>query len=87
MGDKKCKLKCKDGKFIGGMMNRYVITCCSTADLSEEHFKSIEVPFASFTFEMDGKQYVDDLGKSIPFDEVKNFLFKVFLNYWCTINC
>ena len=50
-------------------MNKYIITCCSTADLSEEHFKSIEVPFASFTFEMDGKQYVDDLGKSIPFDE------------------
>lgn len=49
-------------------MSKYILTCCSTADLSEEHFKSIEVPFASFTFEMDGKQYVDDLGKSIPFD-------------------
>lgn len=50
-------------------MSKYMLTCCSTADLSEEHFKRIEVPFASFTFEMDGKQYVDDLGKSIPFEE------------------
>ena len=49
-------------------MSKYILSCCSTADLSEEHFKSIDVPFVSFTFEMDGKQYVDDLGKSIPFD-------------------
>lgn len=50
-------------------MSKYILSCCSTADLSEEHFKRIDVPFTSFTFEMDGKQYVDDLGKSIPFDE------------------
>lgn len=50
-------------------MSKYILSCCSTADLSEEHFKRIDVPFVSFTFEMDGKQYVDDLGKSISFDE------------------
>lgn len=50
-------------------MSKYILSCCSTADLSEEHFKKIEVPFVSFTFEMDGKQYVDDLGKSINFDD------------------
>lgn len=50
-------------------MGKYILSCCSTADLSEEHFKKIDVPFTSFTFEMDGKQYIDDLGKSIPFDE------------------
>lgn len=50
-------------------MEKYILSCCSTADLSEEHFKKIDVPFVSFTFEMDGTQYVDDLGKSIPFDE------------------
>ena len=50
-------------------MSKYILSCCSTADLSERHFREIEVPYVSFTFEMDGKQYVDDLGKSIPFDE------------------
>ena len=50
-------------------MGKYILSCCSTADLSEEHFKKIDVPWVSFTFEMDEKQYVDDLGKSIPFDE------------------
>ena len=50
-------------------MGKYILSCCSTADLTEEHFKSIDVPYVSFTFEMDGKQYVDDLGKSISFDE------------------
>lgn len=50
-------------------MDKYILSCCSTADLTEEHFKNIGVSYVSFTFEMDGKQYIDDLGKSIPFDE------------------
>ena len=50
-------------------MSDYVLSCCSTADLTEEQFKSMDIHYTCFTFELDGKQYVDDLGKSIPFDE------------------
>lgn len=47
----------------------YVLSCCSTADLSKEHFEKINVKYICFHFEMDGVQYSDDLGQTIPFDE------------------
>lgn len=50
-------------------MENYVISCCSTADLSQEHFEAIDVKYICFHFELDGVQYEDNLGKSIPFDE------------------
>ena len=50
-------------------MNPYVISCCSTADLSEEHFRNRNISYVCFHFELDGVEYPDDLGKSSPFDE------------------
>ena len=50
-------------------MNPYVISCCSTADLSEEQFRYRNISYVCFHFELDGVEYPDDLGKSIPFDE------------------
>lgn len=50
-------------------MEKYIISCCSTADLDEEHFKKREISYICFHFEIDGKEYPDDLGKSIPFDK------------------
>ncbi len=50
-------------------MNQYVITCCSTADMTDEYFRERSVPYVCFHFDIDGKQYPDDLGKSMPFDE------------------
>ncbi len=47
----------------------YVLSCCSTADLSEEHFRRRDIHYICFHFEMNGKQYPDDLGKSISFDD------------------
>ncbi|MGN0326198.1 MAG: DegV family protein [Lachnospiraceae bacterium] len=49
-------------------MSDYVLSCCSTADLTREHFEKIDVEYICFHFEMDGKQYFDDLGQSVPFD-------------------
>lgn len=50
-------------------MGDYVISCCSTADLSEEHFKEKGLRYICFHYELNGKEYTDDLGKSIPFPE------------------
>ena len=47
----------------------YVISCCSTADLSAEHFMSRDIRYICFHYELDGVQYPDDLGQSIPFDK------------------
>lgn len=48
-------------------MNQYVISCCSTADLSAEHFKKRNISVIFFHYELDGKQYLDDLGKTMDF--------------------
>ncbi|MBQ8199959.1 MAG: DegV family protein [Lachnospiraceae bacterium] len=50
-------------------MSNYILSCCSTADLSKEHFEKRDIHYICFHFELDGKQYADDLGQSIPFDK------------------
>lgn len=50
-------------------MNDYIISCCSTADLSREHFEKRKIHFICFHFMLDDITYEDDLGKSIPFDQ------------------
>lgn len=47
----------------------FVLSCCSTADLSKEHFLSRGIEYICFHFTLDGVDYMDDLGESIPFDE------------------
>ena len=51
------------------MSDNYVLRCCSTADLSEGHFKERNISYVCFHFSLDGKEYEDDLGKSIAIDE------------------
>lgn len=48
-------------------MSDYILSCCSTADLSQEHLDSRDIRYLCFHFELDGKQYPDDLGRSMPF--------------------
>lgn len=50
-------------------MNSFVLSCCSTADLSRQHFQQRNIEYICFHFTLDGKSYPDDLGQSIPFDE------------------
>ena len=50
-------------------MSDYIISCCSTADLSKEHFERIDVHYVCFHYILDGKDYPDDLGQSVPFDD------------------
>ncbi len=50
-------------------MQSYVLTCCSTADLSKEYFESRNIPYVCFHFTIDGVEYMDDLGQSMPFEE------------------
>lgn len=50
-------------------MNEYILSCCSTADLTKEHFDERGIHYVCFHFAIDGKEYIDDLGATIPFDE------------------
>lgn len=48
-------------------MSDYILSCCSTADLSEELMKARDIHYICFHYEVDGTTYPDDLGQSIPF--------------------
>ncbi len=50
-------------------MADYVISCCSTADLSQEHFVQRDIHYICFHFFLNDVDYADDLGKSIPFPD------------------
>lgn len=50
-------------------MSSYVISCCSTADLTKEHFAKRNISYICFHYELNGQQYADDLGQSMPFDQ------------------
>ncbi len=50
-------------------MPDYLITCCSTVDLPSEHLLKRGIPYTSFHYTMEGKEYPDDLGQSMSFEE------------------
>ena len=47
-------------------MADYVLSCCSTADLSKEYFTARDIKYVCFHFELGGTEYLDDLGVSVP---------------------
>ncbi len=49
-------------------MSDYILSCCSTADLTKEHFQKRGISYICFHYELDGTEYMDDLGESMPFD-------------------
>ena len=50
-------------------MEPFVLTCCSTADMEKNYFERRNIPYVCFHVNLDGKDYMDDLGKSISFEE------------------
>lgn len=50
-------------------MAEYKLTCSSTADMPASFLEEKDIPFICYHFEMEGREYPDDLGKSISFKE------------------
>ena len=50
-------------------MSEFILSCCSTADLSKEHFESRNIKYICFHYKLNGTNYSDDLGQSISFEE------------------
>ncbi len=48
-------------------MRPYQLTCCSTADMTAQQLKNLNVDYVSFHYYMDDVHYVDDLGQTMPF--------------------
>jgi DegV family protein with EDD domain len=51
------------------MSNEYVLSCCSTADMPKEYFEERNIKYICFHYQLDGVDYMDDLGQSMPFDK------------------
>ena len=63
---KKFGLPIKERKII---MADYIISGCSIADLSEEHFKQRDIQYVCFHYSLDGVQHLDDLGKTMSLED------------------
>ncbi len=50
-------------------MSEYVLSCCSTADLTKEHFDRRNIRYICFHYFLNGTQYPDDLGQTLSFPQ------------------
>lgn len=50
-------------------MSDFILSCCSTADLTKEHFEERNIQYICFHYELDGKGYKDDLGQTMSFED------------------
>ncbi len=50
-------------------MSEFILSCCSTADLSKDHFEKRNIKYICFHYKLNGVDYADDLGQTIPFEE------------------
>ena len=50
-------------------MSKYILSCCSTADLSREHFERRDIHYICFHYMLNGVSYPDDLGQTMPLDQ------------------
>ena len=50
-------------------MANYVLSGCSTADLTHEHFVARDIKYVCFHYSLDDVSYLDDLGQTMPFSE------------------
>jgi len=49
-------------------MPDYILSCCSTADVTKEFLEERNISWIPFHFMLDGIEYPDDLGTSVPFE-------------------
>ena len=50
-------------------MDSFILSCCSTADLSKEHLERRNISYVCFHYTLDDVPYTDDLGVSMPTDK------------------
>lgn len=49
-------------------MSNYVLSCCSTVDLTEEYLRKRDIEYIPFHYELNGKEYTDDMGRSMSYE-------------------
>lgn len=51
------------------MDTKFILSCCSTVDLSLEHLQTQNINYIPFHFYINNEHYYDDLGQTIKLDE------------------
>lgn len=51
-------------------MSDFCLSCCSTVDLSPEWMKKRDLRYVCFRYTLDGAEYLDDMGLSMPSEEL-----------------
>jgi len=54
---------------VSGVMSDFILSCSSTADLSQQEFDARNIHYICFHYSIDGEQMFDDLGKSMPLSQ------------------
>lgn len=49
-------------------MKNFILSCCSTADLSKEYLQQRDIHYVCFHYEIDGQHYLDDLGETMSME-------------------
>ena len=55
-------------------MNNFVISCCTPVDYSREAMKALDVETVFYHVILDGKDYLDDFGESIPPEQLHQYM-------------
>ena len=53
----------------GIYMKPYILSCCSTVDLTHEHLANREIEYTCFHYQLGKDEYVDDLYQSLSAKE------------------
>lgn len=51
-------------------MGNFVVSCCSTVDLTREYVAERDIRFTCLSYEMDGNTYKDDMGLSMKVEDL-----------------
>lgn len=54
------------------MTKPYILSCCSTVDLDSSYLECRDISYICFHYSLDGKTYIDDLGKTMSFEAFYN---------------
>ncbi len=57
-------------------MNNYVLSCCSTVDLTKDYLEKRDIHYICLHFEVNGKAYRDNFGEDISADDLYTFMEK-----------
>jgi len=55
---------------------KYILSCCSTSDLTRDLYNKLGINVICFHYIIDGHEYSDDFGESIPFEDFYQMMEK-----------